>query len=117
MAQVPGAGGGSLLPTSSSIPGVDNQMGVANHDFRALSDLIMTTVDPDSWEEHGGKAAINNHESTLSLVVRQTQKVHQDIADLLSQLRRLQDLQVTIEVRYITVSDRFFEQVNFARTG
>ncbi len=33
------------------------------------------------------------------------------MADLLRQLRRLQDLQVAIEVRFITVSDNFFEQI------
>ncbi|MFO1005993.1 MAG: hypothetical protein U0929_08540 [Planctomycetaceae bacterium] len=111
MAQIPAGAGGSLLPTNSSIPGVDNQMGANDHDFQALRELLVTTIDPDSWEENGGKANISNHESTLSLVIRQTQKVHQEIADLLSQLRRLQDLQVTIEVRYITVSDKFFEQI------
>ena len=111
MAQMPGAGGNSLLPTNSNLPGVDNQMGAGDHDFQALRELLVTTIDPDSWEENGGKANISNHESTLSLVIRQTQKVHQEIADLLSQLRRLQDLQVTIEVRYITVSDKFFEQI------
>ena len=47
----------------------------------------------------------------MSLVVRQTQKVHEEIADLLDQLRRLQDLQVTVEVRFVTVSDRFFERI------
>ena len=31
--------------------------------------------------------------------------------DLLEQLRRLQDLQVTIEVRFITLNDNFFEQI------
>ncbi len=52
-----------------------------------------------------------SHDSTLSLVIRQTQKVHQEIADLLDQLRRLQDVQVTVEVRYITVTEQFFEQI------
>src|SRR5690606_23483056 len=75
------------------------------------TELITTTVSPDNWEEVGGKGALTQHESTLSLVIRQTQKVHQEIADLLEQLRRLQDLQVTIEVRFITVSDEFFEQI------
>jgi general secretion pathway protein D len=47
----------------------------------------------------------------LSLVVSQTQEVHEQIADLLEQLRRLQDLQVTIEVRFITLADNFFENI------
>jgi general secretion pathway protein D len=44
-------------------------------------------------------------------VISQTQAVHEEIADLLEQLRRLQDLQVTIEVRFIRLSDRFFERI------
>ena len=51
------------------------------------------------------------YRTTLSLVIRQTQAVHDEIADLLRQLRRLQDLQVTIEVRFVTVSDYFFERI------
>jgi general secretion pathway protein D len=47
----------------------------------------------------------------LSLVISQTQEVHEEIADLLEQLRRLQDLQVTIEVRFITLNDNFFERI------
>ena len=47
----------------------------------------------------------------LSLVISQTQEVHEQIADLLDQLRRLQDLQVTIEVRFITLNDSFFERM------
>ena len=47
----------------------------------------------------------------MSLVISQTQEVHEQIVDLLNQLRRLQDLQVTIEVRYITLNDNFFERI------
>jgi general secretion pathway protein D len=44
-------------------------------------------------------------------VISQTEEVHQAIADLLEQLRRNQDLQVTIEVRFITLNDNFFERI------
>ena len=37
--------------------------------------------------------------------------MHDEIRDLLQQLRRLQDLQVTVECRFITVDDDFFESV------
>lgn len=80
-------------------------------DFETLVDLVTTTIAPDSWGEVGGAGSIRQYETTLSLVVRQTQKVHEEIADLLDQLRRLQDLQVTVEVRFVTVSDRFFERI------
>ncbi len=48
---------------------------------------------------------------SISLIIRHTAEVHEQIADLLRQLRRIQDLQVAIEVRFITVSDNFFEQI------
>ena len=80
-------------------------------DFQALMDLIVSTVHPDTWDEVGGGGTMKPFESTLSLVIRQTQQVHQEISDLLAQLRRLQDLQVTVEVRFIAVSDRFFERI------
>ncbi len=45
----------------------------------------------------------------LSLIIRTTAEIHDEVVDLLRQLRRLQDLQVSVEVRFITVSDDFFE--------
>lgn len=85
--------------------------GTQGPDFTSLQDLIVSTIAPDSWDSVGGQASVRHYETTLSLVIRQTQKVHEEIADLLDQLRRLQDLQVTIEVRFVTVTDRFFERI------
>ncbi|MGE5191194.1 MAG: hypothetical protein ACM3U2_01750, partial [Deltaproteobacteria bacterium] len=80
-------------------------------DFNSLINLITTTIQPDSWEELSGPGSVMPYRTTLSLVIRQTQAVHDEIADLLGQLRRLQDLQVTVECRFITVSDNFFERI------
>jgi general secretion pathway protein D len=80
-------------------------------DFDPLIDLITSTIEPDSWQDVGGPGSISGFDTNLSLVVSQRQDIHERIADLLEQLRRLQDLQVTIEVRFITVADRFFERI------
>ncbi len=80
-------------------------------DFDPLIELITTTIAPQSWDEVGGPGSVSGFDTNLSLVVSQTQDVHEKIADLLEQLRRLQDLQVTIEVRFITISDNFFERI------
>jgi len=86
--------------------------GGAQADFDSLIDLIISTVATDTWAENGGgEAEIRPFPTNLSLVVSQTQTVHEEIADLLEQLRRLQDLQVTIEVRFINLKDDFFERV------
>ena len=118
----PALGGQGMMqvpanPLSASIPQLNGNTTLqgpapSNAQFQALSELITTTISPDSWQEVGAAGgSITQHDSTLSLVIRQTQKVHQEIADLLDQLRRLQDVQVTVEVRYITVTERFFEQI------
>lgn len=86
--------------------------GAAAADFDSLIDLIVSTVEHDSWMENGtGEGEIQPFPTNLSLVISQTQRVHEQITDLLEQLRRLQDLQVTIEVRFIRLTDSFFERI------
>jgi general secretion pathway protein D len=85
--------------------------GGTSADFDTLIDLITQTVSPSTWDHNGGKGNIAASPTNLSLVVSQTQEVHEEIVDLLEQLRRMQDLQVTIEVRFITLSDQFFERI------
>lgn len=85
--------------------------GASMADFDTLIDLITSTIAPQSWDTVGGPGSIEGFPTNLSLVVSQTQDVHEEIADLLDQLRRLQDLQVTIEVRFITLNDRFYERI------
>ncbi|MCA9233824.1 MAG: hypothetical protein KDA44_00020, partial [Planctomycetales bacterium] len=109
-------GGGGGMPGSSggfpSSPGGPPAGGAANADFDSLIDLIIGTVEYDSWMENGtGQGDIQPFPTNLSLVISQTQPVHEQIADLLEQLRRLQDLQVTIEVRFIRLTDSFFERI------
>jgi general secretion pathway protein D len=85
--------------------------GGSQADFDSLIDLITSTIAPTTWDSAGGLGSVQPFETNLTLVVSQTQEVHEQIADLLQQLRRLQDLQVTIEVRFIDLSDNFFERI------
>jgi general secretion pathway protein D len=105
----PAIPGGGASPMSSGPGGLG---GAASADFDSLIDLIVATVEHDSWMENGtGEGDIQPFPNNLSLVISQTQRVHEQIADLLEQLRRLQDLQVTIEVRFIRLTDNFFERI------
>ncbi len=58
------------------------------HDFRSLISLITGTVEPPSWDGVGGPGRIEPFEARSSLVITQTQPVHEQIADLLDELRR-----------------------------
>ena len=110
MLNMPGMSAGAR-PTQTMGAGPGGLGGGVIADFDTLIELITTTIEPDSWDEVGGPGTIAEFPTNLSLVISQTQEVHEKISDLLEQLRRLQDLQVTIEVRFITLSDRFFERI------
>jgi len=111
LAQFQGRGGPPTTGSTPSIPFGPPSAGGAQADFQSLIELIQNTIAPDSWQATGGPGAIAPFFTNLSLVISQTQEVHEEIADLLEQLRRLQDLQVTIEVRFITLADTFFERI------
>jgi general secretion pathway protein D len=106
--------GGPSVPTAIGTPPGGGPGGVGGGpqaDFDSLIELITSTVAPTTWDAVGGPGSIAPFPTNLSLVISQTQEVHEQIADLLEQLRRLQDLQVTIEVRFITLNDNFFERI------
>ena len=107
----PLGGNASAAGSTPSIPFGASSGGGAQADFSSLINLIQQTVAPTTWNTVGGQGAIQPFDTNLSLVVSQTQEVHEEIVDLLDQLRRLQDLQVTIEVRFISLNDTFFERI------
>jgi general secretion pathway protein D len=79
--------------------------------FQELIQLIETVVTPDTWESNSGTSSMIQHNQTLSLLVRAPQETHEALRDLLKSLRALQNLQVTIEVRFIQLQDTFFERI------
>ena len=112
LAQMSGGGPGASSPSPMPMGfGPGGMGGAAMADFDSLINLIVSTVEPDTWDEVGGVGTIEQFDTNLSLVIRQTEEVHEQIVDLLAQLRRMQDLQVTIEVRFITLNDNFFERI------
>ncbi|MDD3468684.1 MAG: hypothetical protein PHE53_01735 [Thermoguttaceae bacterium] len=118
MAQLANAVGGATQPSNSLTgSGLSGGMGQGASggnsmaDFSSLIDLITATVAPESWSDNGGSGEIMEHSMNLSLVINNTDEVHQKVEELLDQLRKPQDLQVTIEVRFITLNDSFFERI------
>ena len=86
--------------------------GISLQDFTPLIDLIQSTISSDTWADTGqGEGTIQAYPANLSLVVNNTQEVQDQIVDLLKKLRELNDVQIVIEVRFITLSDDFFERV------
>ncbi|MCA9078278.1 MAG: hypothetical protein KDA93_24835 [Planctomycetaceae bacterium] len=54
-----------------------------------LLTVIKATIAPESWQDGSGQIAI--HEKTCSFIVRQTKENHDQLAELLSKLRRTQE--------------------------
>ncbi len=79
-------------------------------DFDTLKDLVTSTVAPDTWQTVGGRGRVEPYDTNLSLVVTQTAEVHEQIAELLQQLRKLQDVQVTVEARFFTMPKNLFRK-------
>ncbi|MBV6519425.1 MAG: hypothetical protein DCC43_10210 [Candidatus Brocadia sp.] len=96
-----------------------------------LIELIVTTVEPSSWSHRArvigangsgdqrNIAVVGQGEGSITarmgqpgdLVIVNSKYVHEQIADLLASLRSSQNLQVSIEARFITVSDKFLEDI------
>ena len=114
---VPYVAGGSGGPPTSGSPqnigfGPGGMGGGVQPDFDSLIELITSTIRQQDWQDNGGTIGfIRSHDTTLSLVITHDVRGHEEIENLLTQLRKLQDLQVTIEVRFITLNDAFYEQV------
>ncbi|MEZ6068056.1 MAG: hypothetical protein R3B90_20615 [Planctomycetaceae bacterium] len=63
-----------------------------------LSLLLQSTILPSSWEMAGGQGRVSMHGNTCCLVVAQYPEVHAEIASLLDDLRREQDLGVFLTI-------------------
>ena len=92
--------------------GQQPQGGITQADFQTLIQLIQQTVSSDSWEQNGGgNGTIQSFPPNLSLIVANSQKVQDEIRDLLKKLRELNDVQIVIEVRFVAIQDDFFERI------
>jgi general secretion pathway protein D len=86
--------------------------GITEADFQPLMDLIQNTIQTDTWQDTGqGLGTIEPFVPNLSLIVSQTQAIQDEIQDLLKKLRELNDVQIVVEVRFVSLRDEFFERV------
>src|SRR5262249_22223463 len=76
-----------------------------------LINLITNTVAPRTWDRSGGQGTIDYFPMTLALAINQTPDIQEQIADLLTALRRLQDQEVAVEVKFISIAEAFYERI------
>jgi type II secretory pathway component GspD/PulD (secretin) len=95
-------GGGGWSQTKSS---------TRNTTENVLKNLIENIIRPNTWESSGGEGRIQYYDLGHVLVVSQVQEVQEEVFALLQALRRLQDIQISIEMRIVSVSEKFFERI------
>jgi hypothetical protein len=82
-----------------------------------LINLIANTVAPDTWMNNGGPGTMQYFPLGMALVINQYQDVHEQIQELLCALRRLQDLEVALEIRLVQISDSMFAKTCSEKQG
>jgi Bacterial type II and III secretion system protein len=76
-----------------------------------LIKLIQKTIAPHSWADAGGLGTIDFYPIGLSLVICQSPDVHEQIAHLLAHMQKLQDNQISFEIRLCEVPVTAFERI------
>ena len=72
-----------------SIAGLTSPAGPEGQEARSLMRVLANTIDPQSWKEMGGEGSMEYYPEGGCLVIRQTSEVHQQVRDLLDNLRRV----------------------------
>ncbi len=119
MMGMPQGGGGSDQGGGGGGMGGGGMMGGGGYASvmmaQSLRQLIQESIDPLSWYELSdtgeGTIMVYPTQSPKKLAVYQTPEVHQQIATLLDQLRTALGHQVSIEARFLVVSENFLEDV------
>ncbi len=76
--------------------------------IREVRDIIERNVDTEHWDVDGFI-----QEWGKSLIINTSPKNHREVRGLLSQLRDQRAIQINAEVRFLLVSQDFFEQIGF----
>ena len=97
-------------PASSGGP-VVNRISASGTIEESLIRLITSSVHPETWESMGGPGRLEYYPLGMALVINQSPEVIEEVTRLLESLRRLQDLEVAIEIRYINLSEAFYERI------
>jgi type II secretory pathway component GspD/PulD (secretin) len=96
----PGDTGSSLIPEIAD----ENPP-----DIGELMEIIQEVVAPESWGDEGVDLAEYNG----SMVVTQTPDVHDQIEELLDQLRKQRGVQINVKVRFLQVENALLEEIRF----
>ncbi|MGR3218732.1 MAG: type II secretion system protein GspD [Candidatus Anammoxibacter sp.] len=85
----------------------------ANQRVAELIRIITETIKPQSWTEEFGRIT-SREDRPGDLIIVNTDKVHKQVEDILTSMRSMQHLQVSIEARFIQMTDKFLKDIGVA---
>ncbi len=106
-----GGGGGYGGGGSSGSGSEDNEEGDEEREeiIADLEDLIKAQVQPDTWEPDGTLGSLDVWNDRL--IVTHTSRAHQQLIELLRQLRESKDLQVAVESKFVRLQNNYLERI------
>ncbi|MFZ4574620.1 MAG: hypothetical protein ACOYN0_09500 [Phycisphaerales bacterium] len=100
-------GGGGQSPFQDNNQDQDDEVPLEER-VQEVEEIIRANVAPDSWDDTGTVQQFQGN-----LIITQTPANHREIRGLLSKLREQRSMQVSVEARFLLVSQSFFEQIGF----
>lgn len=100
------SGGGGGLFADTTITETEDR---GTERLRELIERQVRSTEP--WESMGGRATLDFYERSGLMLVSQTADGHQNLQNLLEQLRRERAIMISIEARFVTVSDAFLNDI------
>ncbi|MGR3319745.1 MAG: type II secretion system protein GspD [Candidatus Anammoxibacter sp.] len=82
----------------------------ANQRVKELIRIITETIKPQSWTEELGRIT-SREDRPGDLIIVNTDRVHKQIEDILTSMRSTQHIQVSIEARFIKMTDKFLKDI------
>ncbi len=107
-----GGGGSSASLFGAAAAAKEEVPSIGSADLiRIIKSTVNATANPQvaAWSDEGGPAAIDFLNGLL--IVTQTRKGHERLSDLLEMLRRERAIMISVEARFVTVSDDFLQDI------
>jgi len=112
--QVSSGGGGGGLSGGGATQAEDTST-IAATKAEIIAQTIQDAVAPDSWVLTGGQGTITTYGITglgiYRLVISQTPQIHDQIKEFMKKLRESSSQQVSIEARFLFVTENFLEDI------
>lgn len=100
-------GGGGSYGSSDSEDEEDEE--TREEIIEEIEELIKNQIEPGTWVPEGTLGSLQVWNDRL--IVTHTARAHQQLVDLLRQLREAKDLQVSVETKFIRLQSNFLEQI------